>query len=142
MIINNKNHKKSSVFFHYLNKSEKAIQRKIDNDCNIYQINFATKLWHNLFHNLALKFEFQCTINSFYRCLALNLAVGGVNNSYHVNAAALDLNVRLMKNQLEIYEYLISLDIFEEVFYYKLSGFIHVAYIEGSKKRDFAINNK
>ena len=141
MIINNNNWKKFSVFAHYLTNSTTAKAKKIDNDCLLYQANNGLKLWHILFNGLTIKFEFQCTINSFYRNKELNKLVKGVETSHHRSGHALDLNVRLMKNQLEVYEYLCSMDCFEEVFYYKLKGFIHVAYIENSKIRQYAINH-
>ena len=67
-------------------------------------------------------------VNSGYRCEALNKAVGGVANSFHVRGMAADIDVHDTKENRKLFEYIRNNLPFTELGWEGGGAWIHVAY--------------
>lgn len=74
-------------------KSSTAIVRKIDNTPSEQVISNLKLLCEQVLEPLRVHFNCPITIDSGYRSLALNKAVGGVKNSQHMTGEAADIHL-------------------------------------------------
>jgi hypothetical protein len=72
--------------------SPTAIRRGINNVPNSDQLVNMRLLAEKVFEPLRVHFDTPIKINSFFRCTALNVAVGGSGSSQHCKGEALDMD--------------------------------------------------
>lgn len=91
-------------------------------------------------------FAFPLIVTSGYRCPDVNTAVGGASNSLHLSGQAADIrpdvNSKYLDHELKrIYEYVLGLDEFDEVYMHKKNKFVHVGYKRDgyNRKRDLGV---
>ena len=73
-------------------KSHTALRLDIDNTPDGYQLSNMTGIAHNLFEPLRKWAGGPIKINSFFRCKALNSAIGGSSRSQHCEGRAIDID--------------------------------------------------
>lgn len=81
-------------------------------------------------------------VNSGYRCPELNKAVGGVNNSQHVNGQAADIDVFDEKENKKIFDYIVNYLNFDQCLWENNGAWIHVSYKRegGNRKQALSLN--
>lgn len=81
-------------------------------------------------------------VNSGYRCPELNKAVGGVNNSQHVNGQAADIDVFDEKENRKIFDYIVNYLNFDQCLWENNGAWIHVSYKRegGNRKQVLSLN--
>ena len=81
-------------------------------------------------------------VNSGYRCTELNKAVGGVNNSQHVNGEAADIDVFDEKENRKIFDYIVNYLNFDQCLLENNGAWIHVSYKRegGNRKQVLSLN--
>ena len=70
-------------------------------------------------------------VNSGYRCPALNKAVGGVGNSYHLTGCAADIDVNSREENEKLFEYIKENLPFTELGWEGGGAWVHVALVPG-----------
>ena len=73
-------------------------------------------------------------INSGYRCEALNKAVGGVDNSYHLTGCAADIAVNSYEDNGKLFEYIKENLPFTELGWEGGGAWVHVALVPGREE--------
>ena len=81
-------------------------------------------------------------VKSGYRCPELNKAVGGVNNSQHVNGEAADIDVFDEKENRKIFDYIVNYLNFDQCLWENNGAWIHVSYKRegGNRKQVLSLN--
>ena len=74
--------------------SETAVKKHIENRINAEEVNNLVRLCQKVLEPLRAYFGTPIRINSGFRCKALNAAVGGAANSYHLKGRAVDIPMR------------------------------------------------
>ncbi|MBR7051541.1 MAG: DUF882 domain-containing protein [Bacteroidaceae bacterium] len=71
--------------------SDTAEKKHIENRINAVEVNNLVRLCTKVLEPLREHFHQPIHINSGFRCQALNKAVGGADNSYHMKGRAVDI---------------------------------------------------
>lgn len=122
-------------------KSAKACQLGIDNTIPSLQRKNIEKLVNLVLDPLREAIKTPIIISSGYRCPRLNKAVGGVQNSQHMDGLAADITFQerddycflvyiLLKSPNHPYKQYI-----DQCIYYKKKGFVHVSISATDKPR-------
>lgn len=85
--------------------SNTATRRGIDNTPNQEQLNAMKALAKNVFEPIRNHFGKPIRVNSFFRSVKLNKAIGGSSTSQHCKGEAIDLDAIGFTNK-EIYNYI------------------------------------
>ena len=87
-------------------KSNTAMRLDIDNTPGLYEITNMNGVAHNIFEPLREWVGGPIKINSFYRSVALNKAIGGSSRSQHCEGRAMDIDDTFRyKTNAEMYEW-------------------------------------
>lgn len=111
-----------------LTKSSTATAKGIDNTPSEDIVNNLTNLVDNVLDPLREWYGKPVYINSGYRCVKLNKAVGGVSNSYHVKGMAADIDMGDKEDNLPLFNYIKDNLQFTELGWEGGGRWIHVAY--------------
>lgn len=76
-------------------------------------------------------------VNSGYRCQALNKAVGGVSNSFHLIGCGVDIDVNNTEENKKLFEYIKNNLPFTELGWEGNGSWIHVGYNGNNNKEIF-----
>lgn len=113
-------------------KSDTADKRGIDNRLPKELIPHAEYLINEVLDPLREWFGKPIYINSGYRCPELNKAVGGVDNSFHLDGCAADLDTRLGKSENQkLFGYIKDNLPFTELGWEGGGRWVHVALVRG-----------
>ena len=74
--------------------SNTAEKKHIENRINAVEVNNLVRLCKAVLEPLREHFGVPIKINSGFRCRALNAAVGGAPNSYHIKGRAVDIPMK------------------------------------------------
>jgi zinc D-Ala-D-Ala carboxypeptidase len=124
----------------FCDNSETAHREGIDNKpINPQHIIAAQNLAENVFEKIREHFGVPLTISSFYRCPALNKAVGGVADSQHQFGQAMDIEMGWEMN-LKIMEFIRDNLDYDQVLNEHpneqgMPAWVHVSYISPEKNR-------
>jgi len=80
-------------------KSQTASRKGIENNPSPVEIENLKALCVNVLEKVRTHFGMPVTINSGYRCLKLNKAIGGARNSQHIAGCAADIEISGIDNQ-------------------------------------------
>jgi len=80
-------------------KSQTASRKGIENNPSPVEIENLKALCVNVLEKVRTHFGMPVTINSGYRCLKLNKAIGGARNSQHMTGCAADIEISGIDNQ-------------------------------------------
>lgn len=111
--------------------SATAIARRIKNEPNEAQIDNLRVLCSRLLQPLREIYNEPFNINSGFRCIELNKAVGGVANSQHTKGQAADVRVKDPRKLLT--ELLKSGLIFDQAILYPT--FLHLSYNSANNRK-------
>jgi len=116
-------------------KSETAIRKGIDNKMNESQLVSAKNIAVKVYDPIKDKFP-SAGCYSFFRSAALNLAVGGSQNSFHSFAGALDIDTPGNEFNREIFKWVLDGNVpYSELIWefgnLNQPDWVHVGYLEG-----------
>jgi uncharacterized protein YcbK (DUF882 family) len=121
-------------------KSQTAIRKGIKNDPNDAAIENMRLLCENILEPVRQHYDIPFTLNSGFRCLALNEAVGSSSRSQHVTGQAADFEVPTIANKDLAHWIMDNLD-YDQVLleFYKegdpSSGWVHCSYDNGNNRK-------
>jgi len=121
-------------------KSQTAIRKGIKNDPNDAAIENIRLLCENILEPVREHYDIPFTLNSGFRCLALNEAVGSSSRSQHVTGQAADFEIPTIANKDLAHWIMDNLD-YDQVLleFYKegdpSSGWVHCSYNNGENRK-------
>ena len=121
-------------------KSQTAIRKGIKNDPNDAAIENMRLLCENILEPVRQNYDIPFTLNSGFRCLALNEAVGSSPRSQHVTGQAADFEIPTIANKDLAHWIMDNLD-YDQVLleFYKegdpSSGWVHCSYDNGNNRK-------
>lgn len=125
-----------------LTRSTTAQLRGIDNTPSQQVIDNLTALVENVLDPLREAWGAPIHVNSGYRCVALNKAVGGVPTSQHILGEAADITVGTRAKNQRLYALLRQLDLpVDQAINEHDFRWIHVSYGPRHRRRYFAIRS-
>ena len=121
-------------------RSSTALRLNIDNTPSDYQMSNMQVLAENIFEPLRKWVGGPIMINSFFRSVELNKAIGGSSKSQHCEGRAMDIDDTLgNKTNAEMYEYIKSnLDFDQMIWEFgddKNPAWVHVSYVSEDSNR-------
>ena len=125
---------------HELLKSETAETKRINNIPSFAVVENLNKLCQLILDPTRAKLDAPIYVTSGYRCSALNVAVGGVNNSQHLTGCAADLQYKDLQKLFDILKNNPNVDqlLFEHS---KTSTWLHVSISANGTPRHIINNN-
>lgn len=117
-------------------KSDTARLRGIDNTPNATQISNMEELIKNVLDPLREAYGKPINVNSGFRCLALNKAVGGAKNSEHMTGCAADIDVHSIQGNKQLFDLIQKLNLpFRQLIDESNFSWVHVSYNKNDIKR-------
>lgn len=121
-------------------KSNTALRRGIDNTPGDYEVTNMVGVAENIFEPLREWVGGPIKINSFFRCVELNKAIGGSKRSQHCEGRAIDIDDTFgHKTNAEMFDYIrknLSFDqLIAEFKDGKNPAWVHVSYISEDENR-------
>ena len=122
-------------------KSNTAMRLNIDNTPGAYEITNMNGIAHNIFEPLREWVGGPIKINSFFRCVELNKAIGGSSKSQHCQGRALDIDDTYgHKTNAEMYEWIKeNLDFDQMIWEFgteKNPDWVHISYVNPDENRN------
>ena len=122
-------------------KSNTAMRLNIDNSPGEYHLGNMTGVAINLFEPLREWVGGPIKINSFYRSVALNKAIGGSSRSQHCEGRAMDIDDTFRyKTNAEMYEYIKENLNFDQMIWEfgtdKNPDWVHISYVSEEQNRN------
>lgn len=117
-------------------KSFTAIQKRINNTPNSEIVNNLKQLVDFILDPLRERYGKPITVNSGYRCPALNKAVNGSKTSQHVEGLAADITAGSSKENKILFELIQELNLpFDQLIDEKKFSWIHVSFSKNPRKQ-------
>lgn len=117
-------------------KSLTAIQKRINNTPNSEIVNNLKQLVDFILDPLRERYGKPITVNSGYRCPALNKAVNGSKTSQHVEGLAADITAGSPKENKILFELIQELNLpFDQLIDEKKFSWIHVSFSKKPRKQ-------
>ena len=117
-------------------KSLTAIQKRINNTPNSEIVNNLKQLVDFILDPLRERYGKPITVNSGYRCPALNKAVNGSKTSQHVKGLAADITAGSPKENKILFELIQELNLpFDQLIDEKKFSWIHVSFSKNPRKQ-------
>jgi len=122
-------------------KSNTAMRLNIDNSPGEYHLGNMTGVANNIFEPLREWVGGPIKINSFYRSVALNKAIGGSSRSQHCDGRAMDIDDTFgHKTNAEMYEYIKENLNFDQMIWEfgtdENPDWVHVSYVSEEQNRN------
>lgn len=115
-------------------KSKVADSLGIKNCPSTSEINSLTSLVDNVLDPLREKYGKPIIVNSGYRSIKLNKAVGSKQSSQHVKGQAADITAGSKSENAKLFEILRTMD-FDQLINEKDFSWIHVSYVKPPNRR-------
>ena len=115
--------------------SDTATQHKIDNTPSHQTQDNIIKLVNNVLQPLRDYMGISCSINSGYRCPALNKKIGGATNSAHMSGCAADINFGSKQLNKKAFEWIKQNCEFRQLIDEKNFAWVHVEYRDGDNRK-------
>jgi len=121
--------------------SPTAIRKGITNEPTAKQWECMSKVANRCFEPAREHFGKPIYINSFFRCVTLNKAIGGSGSSDHINGMAIDMDTRGQKDftNLELFHWLrLNVDFDQLIYEYgneQEPDWVHISYRSEKENR-------
>lgn len=117
-------------------KSSTAIQKGINNTPNSEIVNNLKQLVDCILDPLRERYGKPITVNSGYRCSALNKAVGGSKTSQHVKGLAADITAGSSKENKILFQLAQELNLpFDQLIDEKNFSWVHISFSSKPRKQ-------
>jgi hypothetical protein len=120
--------------------SNTATRRKINNEPNAVQLAAMKLVAEKVFEPLRCQFNEPIRVNSFFRSVNLNKAIGGARKSQHCNGEAIDMDATNGITNAQLFHYIKDNLEFDQLIWEfgtnKNPDWIHVSYkLKGNRNR-------
>jgi len=115
-------------------KSATAIRNHINNEPNLEQLKAMQLVAGMCFEPLRKWYGKPIRINSFFRCDALNRAVGGSLTSQHCKGEAIDMDAGSKEENKKLFEYCKNNLIFDQLINEYDYSWVHISYKVGMNR--------
>lgn len=116
-------------------KSDTATRLGIDNTPTFQEVENIARLVVNVLQPLRNAYGKPITVNSGYRCPALNKAVGGSTTSSHMKGEAADITAGSKEENKVLFELVKKLNLsFDQLIDEKDFSWVHVSYRKGNNR--------
>ena len=117
-------------------KSSTAIQKGINNTPNSEIVNNLKQLVDCILDPLRERYGKPITVNSGYRCSALNKAVGGSKTSQHIKGLAADITAGSSKENKILFQLAQELNLpFDQLIDEKNFSWVHISFSSKPRKQ-------
>ncbi|MFR9051777.1 MAG: D-Ala-D-Ala carboxypeptidase family metallohydrolase [Hominilimicola sp.] len=117
-------------------QSTTADRKGIDNRCSNEIAANLTALVDNVLDPLRIWYGKPITVNSGYRCPALNKAVGGAATSQHMNGQAADIDAGDRQQNKLLFEYIRKSLPFDQLIDESNFAWVHISYRSDRNNRN------
>lgn len=121
--------------FKELTYSNTAIARSIDNTPKEDEIKALTALVDNVLDPLREWYGKPIIVNSAYRSVTLNKAVGGVSSSQHVKGQAADITAGSKAENKKLFDYIKDHLEFDQLIDEKNFSWVHVSFNKNGNRK-------
>lgn len=118
-----------------MTKSDTAKAKGIDNTPSQEVIDNLTKLIEAVLDPLREWYGKPITVNSGYRCEALNKAVGGSKTSDHMTGRAADIDTGSKEENKKLFDYIKDNLEFDQLIDEKNLAWVHVSFRENNNRK-------
>lgn len=118
-----------------LTYSTTAQSQRIDNKPDATQVSALTALVDNLLDPLRERLGKPITVNSGFRCPALNRAVGGAKTSQHLMGEAADITAGSKEANRKLFEVIRQELDFDQLIDEKNLSWVHVSYKQAGNRK-------
>lgn len=116
-------------------KSDTATRMGIDNTPAFQEVENIARLVVNVLQPLRNAYGKPITVNSGYRCQALNKAVGGSPTSSHMKGEAADITAGSKEENKVLFELVKKLNLsFDQLIEEKEFSWVHISYRKGNNR--------
>lgn len=119
-------------------KSDTAKKQNIDNFPTWEVVDNLKRIVEEILDPLREWYKKPINVNSGYRSQKLNKAVGGVNNSFHLNGCGVDIDTNSTEENKKLFEYIKNNLPFTELGWEGNGSWIHVGYNGNNNKEIFS----
>lgn len=119
-------------------KSDIAKKQNIDNFPTWEVVDNLKRIVEEILDPLREWYGKPINVNSGYRSQKLNKAVGGVNNSFHLNGCGVDIDTNSTEENKKLFEYIKNNLPFTELGWEGNGSWIHVGYNGNNNKEIFS----
>ena len=119
-------------------KSDTAKKQNIDNFPTWEVVDNLKRIVEEILDPLREWYGKPINVNSGYRSQKLNKAVGGVNNSFHLNGCGIDIDTNSTEENKRLFEYIKNNLPFTELGWEGNGSWIHVGYNGNNNKEIFS----
>jgi len=114
--------------------SPTALRLKINNEPNEAQFEAMKVVANMLFEPLREWYGKPIKINSFFRCEALNTAVGGAKTSSHCQGCAIDITAGSKEENKKLFDYVKANLVFDQLINEYDYSWVHISYKVGMNR--------
>ncbi len=119
--------------------SQTAVRKKIENKPSLEQLEQMETVAERVFDVVREHFGVPIRVSSFFRCEALNKAVGGAKNSQHVKGQAIDMQGTGTLSNSAIFKYIKDNMDFDQLIWEfgndKNPAWVHVSYNKSHNRK-------
>ncbi len=122
------------ISFNEATQSPTALRLKIRNEPNPAQLEAMKAVSVMCFEPLREWYNKPIKINSFFRCEALNTAVGGAKNSQHAKGEAIDMSAGNKEENKKLFDWCKANLIFDQLINEYDYSWVHISYKKGMNR--------
>lgn len=124
-------------------KSETATKKRIDNTPSVGVVRNLCSLIIEVLEPARVKLGAPIIVSSGYRSVALNKAVGGVQNSQHISGQAVDVVCTKKEDKQKLFEIFATMEFDQLLWETNSAGtqWIHISYRADGKNRKYINRN-
>ncbi len=122
------------ISFDEATNSPTAIRLKIVNEPNESQLESMKVVANMLFEPLREWYGKPIKINSFFRCEALNTAVGGSKTSQHCKGEAIDISAGSKEENKKLFDHIKANFVFDQLINEYDYSWVHISYKVGMNR--------
>lgn len=115
--------------------SDTATRLKISNKPNAEQLSYMRLVANCLFEPVRLAWGKPIQINSFFRSVELNKAVGGAATSQHCLGQAIDIDTGSRAENLMLFNLIRKDFVFDQIIYEPNGEWLHISYVPAVHNR-------
>ena len=127
------------ITFEEATQSPTQLRLKIDNTPNEVELNNMKAVAEYCFEPLRKWYGKPIKINSFFRCQALNTAVGGAKNSQHSKGEAIDMSSGSKEENEKLFNWCKANLIYDQLINEYDFSWVHISFRAGNNRKETLI---
>jgi zinc D-Ala-D-Ala carboxypeptidase len=120
-------------------KSQTAIRKGIKNIPNGIELENMKTVANACFEPLREWYGKPLKVSSFFRCVELNRAIGGVTNSQHTQGRAIDMDTGSKDENKKIFEYAKANLVFDQLIDEFNFSWVHISFNKGNNRNQILV---